>query len=230
MGGCGTATGPARSCTDRWRCSSCTWTSSGDCGRSPTSRRRASARRGSRASSRCSARSSSDDYLQTVERPSARARVQARHAGERRARQGQQGPPLHRCTGPPEQRWTERLPFANRPPGYSFTIPPRDDSGFAALEEIRGKGINLVANAVAQSADHIKSFFAMLRLELAFYLGCLNLHARLAREGRADLLPRPRSPMVASRSPRRASTTSASRSTSMTEPSATTSTPTASRS
>ena len=42
----------------------------------------------------------------------------------------------------------------------------------------------------------------MLRLELAFYLGCLNLHARLAREGRADLLPRPRSPMVASRSPR----------------------------
>jgi DNA mismatch repair ATPase MutS len=36
-----------------------------------------------------------------------------------------------------------------------------------------------VANALGQSADHVKSFFSMLRLELAFYLGCLNLHERL---------------------------------------------------
>ena len=91
----------------------------------------------------------------------------------------------------PEQRWTDRLPFANRPPGYSFTIPPRDNGGFAALDEIRGKGINLVANAVAQSADHIKSFFAVLRLELAFYLGCLNLHARLREKGEPTCFPTP---------------------------------------
>ena len=47
-------------------------------------------------------------------------------------------------------------PFGNRSPGYSFTIPARDENGFRALEEIRGKGINLVADAVAQSADHVK--------------------------------------------------------------------------
>ena len=75
-----------------------------------------------------------------------------------------------------EQRWTERLPFGNRTPSYSFTIAPRDGAGFKALEEVRGRGINLVASAVAQAADHVKSFFSMLRLELAFYLGCLNLH------------------------------------------------------
>jgi hypothetical protein len=90
-----------------------------------------------------------------------------------------------------EARWTERLPFGNRTPGYSFTIAPRDEAGFQALEVIRGRGINLVANAVAQAADHIKSFFSMLRLELAFYLGCLNLHERLEQKGEPACFPEP---------------------------------------
>ena len=92
---------------------------------------------------------------------------------------------------PRELRWTERLPFANRSSSYSFTIPPRDEGGFRALEDLRGKGINLVANAVAQSADHVKSFFSMLRLELAFYLGCLNLHERLELMGEPTCFPEP---------------------------------------
>jgi MutS domain V len=92
---------------------------------------------------------------------------------------------------PREQRWTERLPFGNRSESYSFTIPARDENGFKSLEEIRGKGINLVANSVAQSADHVKSFFSMLRLELAFYLGCLNLHDRLAAKREPTCFPQP---------------------------------------
>jgi hypothetical protein len=92
---------------------------------------------------------------------------------------------------PREQHWTERLPLGNRSQSYSFTIPPRDENGFRALEKIRGKGINLVANSVAQSADHVKSFFSMLRLELAFYLGCLNLHDRLAGKGEPTCFPEP---------------------------------------
>jgi hypothetical protein len=92
---------------------------------------------------------------------------------------------------PREQRWTERLPFGNRSDSYSFTIPPRDENGFKSLEEIRGRGINRVANSVAQSADHVKSFFSMLRLELAFYLGCLNLHDRLAGKGEPACFPEP---------------------------------------
>ncbi len=92
---------------------------------------------------------------------------------------------------PREQRWTERLPFGNRAGSYSFTIPPRDENGFKSLEGIRGKGINLVANSVAQSADHVKSFFSMLRLELAFYLGCLNLHDRLAGKQEPVCFPEP---------------------------------------
>ncbi|MGH3401598.1 MAG: MutS-related protein [Streptosporangiaceae bacterium] len=90
-----------------------------------------------------------------------------------------------------EQRWTERLPFGSRTESYSFTIPPRDQNGFKSLEEIRERGINQVANSVGQSADHVKSFFSMLRLELAFYLGCLNLHGRLAGKREPICFPEP---------------------------------------
>jgi DNA mismatch repair ATPase MutS len=90
-----------------------------------------------------------------------------------------------------ERSWTERLPFGRRSAGYSFTIAPRDESGFRALEEIRGRAINQVANAVAQSVDHIKSFFSMLRVELAFYLGCLNLRERLDQKREPTCFPEP---------------------------------------
>ena len=87
------------------------------------------------------------------------------------------------------RHWTERLPFADRPPSRSFSIAPRDEAGFRALDEIRGKAINRIANVVAQSADHVKSFFVLLRLELAFYLGCLNLHQRLVGKAEPTCFP-----------------------------------------
>ena len=44
---------------------------------------------------------------------------------------------------------------------------------------------------IAQSADHILSFFNMLRIELAFYVGCLNLYDGLARKGEPICFPVP---------------------------------------
>lgn len=90
---------------------------------------------------------------------------------------------------PRERRWTERLTPGGRPPSYSFMLPARDEAGFRTLEEIRGQGLNHVADAVAQSADHVKSFFAMLRLELAFYLGCVNLRTLLEEKGEPTCFP-----------------------------------------
>lgn len=80
------------------------------------------------------------------------------------------------------QGWLTRL-LAERPPSYSFQLHPRDEAGARALSELSDRGINLVANALAQSTDHILSFFQMLRTELAFYVGCLNLHGQLAQVG-----------------------------------------------
>jgi MutS domain V len=131
-----------------------------------------------------------DDYLQAVEQHLRELGFSRGVLESARLGQGDKGRDyvVRRLR---EQRWTERLPFGKRTPGYSFTIAPRDEAGFQALEAIRGRGINLVANAVAQAADHIKSFFSMLRLELAFYLGCLNLHERLEQKGEPACFPEP---------------------------------------
>ena len=69
-----------------------------------------------------------------------------------------------------KQSWMKRI-FAEKPPVYTFYLHPRDESGARALSELNNRGVNLVANALAKSTDHILSFFNMLRAELAFYLG-----------------------------------------------------------
>jgi MutS domain V len=132
----------------------------------------------------------SDDYLHAVERHLSELEFKRGVFQSAELGKGLKGR-RYVVRTPREQRWTERLPFANHSDSYSFTIPPRDLNGFKSLEEIQGQGINLVANAVTQSADHVKGFFSMLRLELAFYLGCLNLHRRLAGKGEPVCFPEP---------------------------------------
>lgn len=89
-----------------------------------------------------------------------------------------------------KKSWVQRI-FDQKPPVYTFSIHPRDESGARALSELRDRGINLVANALAQSTDHILSFFDMVRTELAFYVGCLNLHGQLAQLGEPMSFPLP---------------------------------------
>ncbi len=76
-------------------------------------------------------------------------------------------------------------------PVYSFSLHPRDEAGARALGELRNRGIALVADALAQSTDHVRDFFGMLQAELAFYIGCINLHAQLAAKGRPACMPVP---------------------------------------
>jgi len=89
-----------------------------------------------------------------------------------------------------KQSWVKRV-FAKNPLVYTIQIPERDESGDRALAELRDRGINIVANVLAQSTDHIRSFFTMLRTELAFYVGCLNLYERLAQKGAPICFPVP---------------------------------------
>jgi DNA mismatch repair ATPase MutS len=92
-----------------------------------------------------------------------------------------------------EQSWIERF-FSKKPTVYSITIADRDDNGMRALSELKDRGINLVSNALAQSTDHILSFFKMLRADLAFYISCLNLRDRLAQLDEPMSFPSPVSP------------------------------------
>ena len=59
------------------------------------------------------------------------------------------------------------------------------------LSDLESRGINLVANAAAQSADHIGSYFTMLRAETGFYVGCLNLADQLAAKEIPVTVPGP---------------------------------------
>jgi DNA mismatch repair ATPase MutS len=131
-----------------------------------------------------------DEYVQEVEQHLRQLEFKRGVLESARLAKGNKGR-RYMVRRPREQRWTERLSLTSRSPSYGFSIPPRDESGFKSLEEIRGKGINLVANAVAQSAAHVSSFFSMLRLELAFYLACLNLRERLEAKGEPMCVPEP---------------------------------------
>lgn len=96
---------------------------------------------------------------------------------------------LHK-TGAQQQGWLRRL-LEKKPQEYTFSLHPRDESGVSTLVELRGRGINLVANGLAQSTKHILGFFKMLQTELAFYLGCLNLYEQLSQNGKPVCFPVP---------------------------------------
>lgn len=93
--------------------------------------------------------------------------------------------------------WTERLhdwieQLTERDTSsYILEIADRDEAGFRALSELKTFGIVHVAIALPQATDHILSFFQMLRRELAFYVGCLNLREKLAAKGELICFPKP---------------------------------------
>lgn len=77
------------------------------------------------------------------------------------------------------------------PPHRTVTVADRDEAGARALGELRERGIEAVATAVGQSADHVEGFFSHLKTELAFYVGCINLQRRLEANGQRTCLPEP---------------------------------------
>jgi DNA mismatch repair ATPase MutS len=87
-----------------------------------------------------------------------------------------------------DPNWFERL-IGMRQPGYTYQLDPHDEAGGRIMSEMRSRAISRVARALAQSADHVVNFFKMLRTELAFYIGCLNLHDALTAKGLPEAFP-----------------------------------------
>jgi DNA mismatch repair ATPase MutS len=90
----------------------------------------------------------------------------------------------------PGQGWRDRWSLSGKP-GFSFTIADRDETGQQALADLRSRGLAGVASALAQASDHILAFFTMLRAELAFYVGALNLREALTAAGEPVCVPVP---------------------------------------
>lgn len=89
-----------------------------------------------------------------------------------------------------EAGWFERV-FLRKEAGYTFHLADRDEAGARALSDLQDRGLDRVAHVMAQAADHLLSFFVMLRTELAFYVGCLNLHRGLSKRKVAVCFPVP---------------------------------------
>ena len=135
-----------------------------------------------------------DDYFEEISDHLKQLRFRAGRADQRRLDRDNSGTGLVlRAPGDARRRWAERLGIGPRTT-YSFTISPRDEAGGQILADLTSRGINLVANAAAQSADHIGSYFTMLRAELGFYVGCLNLADRLAAKAVPVTVPDPAPP------------------------------------
>lgn len=74
---------------------------------------------------------------------------------------------------------------------YTFSLDVNDETGAQMLWELRDRGINEIANTLAQSSRHVLGFFDSLRTELAFYVACLNLQERMKEKGEATCIPIP---------------------------------------
>ncbi|MEP6559607.1 MAG: DNA mismatch repair protein MutS [Nakamurella sp.] len=95
-----------------------------------------------------------------------------------------------RDPGPDPSRW-KRFTQDFFTPAHTLVIDDRDEAGAQALAELKDRGINQAANALAQSTGHVVSFFRMLAAELGFYIGCVNLHEKLSSKQTEFCFPVP---------------------------------------
>lgn len=139
-----------------------------------------------------------DEYLQTVEDHLQRLRF--RHGILMSAQLGQGNKGVNYILRKPPytvRSWFERFKnwvgqrAGSDREGYIYEIHERDEAGYRALSELRSRGIAHVASALAQSTDHILGFFRMLRLELGFYVSCLNLRDVLFEKHQPFCFPIP---------------------------------------
>ncbi len=133
-----------------------------------------------------------EDYLQTLEAHLRRLQFPAGVLLSAHLGKGNVGTD-YTVRMPRVRGWKEQLTLRRRAE-YSFRVSLRDEDAAAGLSRIRGRGINPVAHALAQSADHVLGFLRALRTELGFYVACLNLYERVAEQGGPTCFPTPALP------------------------------------
>lgn len=134
-----------------------------------------------------------DDYLAEIDAHASELELRRGALMSVRLGRGNKGAGYVLRRHPERSGWRDLLP-GHRRDAYSFTIPDRDESGFRTLSELTSRGVDDTANAVAQATDHVRSFFRLLRAELGFYLGCLNLRQELQARRQPVCYPDPYGP------------------------------------
>jgi DNA mismatch repair ATPase MutS len=106
--------------------------------------------------------------------------------------QGNKGTKYALCKQPEKKGGRMARVFGSgEPRQFTYSLDTNDDTGTEMLSKLRDRGINDVANTLAQSSDHVLGFFTSLRTEMAFYVAFLNLQDILARKGEPICFPAP---------------------------------------
>jgi DNA mismatch repair ATPase MutS len=132
-----------------------------------------------------------DDYLALIRDHLRRLRFPEGVLLSARLGEGNKGKDYVLRRGRAAEGWLRRTLSGRASESYSFKIADQDEGGARALAALKDRGIALVADASAQSTDHVLSFFKTLQNELAFYVGCLNLHEALTSLKQPTCMPRP---------------------------------------
>jgi MutS domain V len=134
----------------------------------------------------------SDDYLETIRDHLRRLRFPDGLLLSAELAAGNKAASYVLRKGAAPESWIRRVLLGDSTGGYAFKVDDRDEAGLRALATLKDRGIALVAEALGRSTDHILAFFRMLRAELAFYVGCLNLYEALNSLGCPTCMPIPR--------------------------------------
>lgn len=80
--------------------------------------------------------------------------------------------------------------FGRRNSAYRFRVDARDQGSNEALVHFQRRAMSPVANTLARTSEHLLTFLDTLRVQLAFYVGCINLAESLEGAGYRVAFPK----------------------------------------
>ncbi|MBU3065042.1 DNA mismatch repair protein [Nocardia sp. NEAU-G5] len=85
----------------------------------------------------------------------------------------------------PQRRWFG----LDRRSARAFEAIDDPEAESSPLVQLTNPALTIIADVVSDATDRVQEFFAQLRTQLAFYLGCVTLHRRMAAIGAPVCLP-----------------------------------------
>ncbi len=77
----------------------------------------------------------------------------------------------------------------DRRTGRTFEAIDEPETESDPVVQLQNPALQIIADVVSDAAGQVQDFFAQLRTQLAFYLGCVTLHRRLTRDHVPVCLP-----------------------------------------
>ena len=130
-----------------------------------------------------------DPWLAEVEDHITRLRTRTLHVSARLGK-GARGTDyvLHRSPST-IRGWRDRIGIEER--RSTVKVELFDQNAMNTMSELRATAIAPTAGVTRDAADHVLAFFRQLQVELAFLIGCANLHDSLIATGGAVAFPDP---------------------------------------